>query len=59
MFDVLLIQPGAALEGFSGEAPQTNYKLQDFSVGLKIYQEASLTENCSKVKDVSFSDIEI
>lgn len=63
MFDVLPIQPGTALGGFSDEAPQTNVKLQDFTVGLKIYDEASGTAidgklQWSKVKDVSFSDIE-
>jgi len=36
LFGVLLARPGAALEGFSGEAPQKSDKLQDFTVGLKI-----------------------
>lgn len=58
MFDVLLVQLGAALEGFSGEGPPMNDKLQDFTVGLKICEETSSTAidrklQWSNVKDIS------
>lgn len=43
MFDVLQVPPAAALEGVSGGAPQTDDKLWDFTVGLKIRDEASST----------------
>lgn len=61
MFDALQVQPGAAPGGFSGEAPQTKDKLRDFTVGLKVYEEASdaaVGKKMQRSKDVSFSDIE-